>query len=89
MSYFVYIIQCIDGSFYTGYTKNLEARTKLHNAGRGARYTRLHKPKEIVYVELFESRSTAIRREKQIKRMSHEQKNKLAFSRAENTDSTP
>lgn len=89
MPYFVYMIQCVNGSFYTGYTKNLEARIKMHYKGNGARYTRTHKPKRIAYVETFESRSTAMRREKQIKRMSHEQKNKLAFSRAENTDSTP
>jgi len=81
MSYYVYIIQCKDGSFYTGYTKNLDSRMKLHVNGKGARYTRMHKPKKIVHVEEFSSRSEAMKREKRIKKLTHCQKLKLVKSK--------
>lgn len=64
MSYSVYIILCDDKSFYTGYTENLNRRIKLHEAGKGARYTKMHRPKKLVYVEKFNSRKDAMRREK-------------------------
>ena len=51
MSFYVYILLCSDGSFYTGYTKDLDARIKLHENGKGAKYTKSHKPKKIAYVE--------------------------------------
>ena len=50
MSFYVYILLCSDESFYTGYTKDLDARTKLHENGKGAKYTKTHKPERIVYV---------------------------------------
>jgi predicted GIY-YIG superfamily endonuclease len=74
MPFYVYILLCRDGSFYTGYTKNLEERTKLHESGNGARYTRMHKPERVAYVELFSSRAKAIKRERAIKKFSHQQK---------------
>ena len=74
MSFCVYILLCGDGSFYTGYTKDLDARTKLHQDGNGARYTRAHKPLKLAYFELFSSRSDAMKREKEIKKLSHQQK---------------
>lgn len=80
MSFFVYVLLCCDGSFYTGYTKDLDARTKLHQNGSGARYTRSHKPKKVAYVELFRTRSEAMKREKEIKKLSHEQKLALVSS---------
>jgi putative endonuclease len=64
----------MDGSFYTGYTKNLDKRTRLHESGKGARYTRTHKPKGVAYVELFDTRAKAMKREKAIKKLSHQQK---------------
>ena len=78
--YYVYIILCNDGSFYTGYTKNVDERVKQHACGKGARYTRMHKPQKVVYVELLDSRGEAMKREKAIKRMSHMQKLNLANS---------
>jgi putative endonuclease len=75
--YYVYILLCADGSFYTGYTKNVDERTKLHSNGRGARYTKMHKPQKVVYIEQFTSRAEAMRREKAIKKLSHEQKENL------------
>jgi len=74
MPFYVYILLCIDGSFYTGYTKNLDERTKLHESGKGARYTKMHKPKRVAYVELFDSRAKAMKRERAIKKLSHQQK---------------
>jgi len=79
--FYVYILLCRDGSFYTGYTKNLGERTRLHESGKGARYTRMHKPKRVAYVELFESRAKAMKREKAIKKLSHQQKLNLINSR--------
>ena len=81
MPFYVYILLCRDGSFYTGYTKNLDERTRLHENGKGARYTRMHKPKRVAYVELFDSRAKAMKREKAIKKMPHQQKLNLINSR--------
>ncbi len=81
MPYYVYVLQCIDGSFYTGYTKNIDQRVKEHSCGKGARYTRMHKPRKVVYVELLETRSQAMRRERAIKKLSREQKHELANSK--------
>jgi putative endonuclease len=80
LSFYVYIILCCDGSFYTGYTKDLDARTKQHENGKGARYTRSHKPQKIAYSEVFDTRGKAMRREREIKKLSHQQKLELANS---------
>ncbi len=80
MSFYVYILQCHDGSFYTGYTKNLQQRTRQHENGKGARYTKAHRPQRIAYVELFGTRSAAMKREREIKRLSHQQKLNLIIS---------
>jgi putative endonuclease len=77
MVFYVYMILCEDGSFYTGYTRNVDARVRVHAAGNGARYTRMHKPLELVYVESCRTRAEAMRREKAIKRLSHSQKLQL------------
>jgi putative endonuclease len=74
MSFYVYILQCMDGSFYTGYTKDIDERTKQHQNGKGARYTKAHKPQKLAYVEFFDSRSQAMKREREIKKLSHQQK---------------
>jgi putative endonuclease len=76
--YYVYIILCADNSFYTGYTKSVKTRMRLHLNGKGARYTRMHRPQDLVYVEEFGSRSEAMRREKRIKKLNHGQKMGLA-----------
>jgi putative endonuclease len=80
MSFCVYILLCTDGSFYTGYTKDLDARTRLHQNGSGAKYTRAHKPQKLAYFELFGSRSEAMKREREIKKLSHQQKLALVNS---------
>jgi len=80
MSFYVYILHCMDGSFYTGYTKDLDERTKQHENGKGAKYTKTHKPQKLAYVELFNSRSQAMKRERTIKKLTHQQKHDLISS---------
>lgn len=58
----------------------MKSRFRLHLNGKGARYTRMHKPKDLVYVEEFDSRSEAMKREKRIKKLDHGQKTKLTKS---------
>jgi putative endonuclease len=77
MAYSVYVILCDDGSFYTGCTKNLDSRMRLHKCGKGAKYTRMHKPKNLVYVEEFKTRGEAMKRELRVKKLSHKQKLEL------------
>lgn len=80
MSFYVYILLCMDGSFYTGYTKDLDERTRQHENGKGAKYTKAHRPQKIAYVELFNSRSSAMKREREIKKLTHQQKHDLISS---------
>ena len=70
----IYIIECEDGTLYTGWTNNLEKRFAMHVAGKGAKYTRSHKPVRIVYDEISDTPQQAQKREYQIKRLSHAQK---------------
>ena len=80
LHYYVYILRCKDGSYYTGHAKDVEKRFEMHKKGRGAKYTRIHEPEEIVYIEQFESRGDAIRRERKIKTLSHNKKQQLIDS---------
>lgn len=70
----VYILQCSDGSLYTGITDNLQRRLTAHNCGKGAKYTRGRTPLILRYVELCVDRSAALRREIQIKRLRRQEK---------------
>ena len=74
---FVYIVRCADGTFYTGWTTDLSRRVAQHNAGRGGRYTRAHRPVELVYREEVPDRSAAMRRERALKQLSRERKERL------------
>jgi putative endonuclease len=74
---FVYIVECADGTLYTGWTTDIERRLKAHNAGRGARYTRQRGPVRLVYLEEVPDRPTAQKREMEIKRLSRAGKFKL------------
>ncbi len=87
MAFYVYIIRCIDGTFYTGYTKNVEHRAKLHASGKGARYTKTHPPKEVIYVKMFESRSEAMRHERAVKKLSHKEKESLSKANGKTRES--
>jgi len=74
---FVYIVECADGSLYTGWAVDVEQRVKVHNTGRGARYTRLHGPVKLVYAEEQPDRVAAMKRELEIKRWPRARKLKL------------
>ena len=75
--FYVYILKCGDGSFYCGYTNDVEKRFEKHKSGKGAKYTRSRLPLEIVYVEELETKSDALKREYAIKNMTRSQKEKL------------
>jgi putative endonuclease len=64
---YCYIVECADGTFYTGWTTNPERRVREHNAGRGAQYTRARRPVRLAYLEALPDRSTAMRRERALK----------------------
>jgi len=75
--HWVYVIECDDGSFYTGYTTNVERRVREHDRGDGAKYTRGRAPVELVHAEEFETRSAAMSREYEIKQLSRAEKERL------------
>ncbi len=74
---YTYILRCADGTFYTGWTVNLQSRLKAHNDGSGAKYTRSRRPVELVYYEIYEEKQEAMRREYAIKQMTRREKMKL------------
>jgi putative endonuclease len=80
MPFYCYILECSDGSFYTGWTTDPERRTRQHNHSNGARYTRCRLPVRLIYMEEQPNRNSAMHRELQIKRMSRERKEKLVHS---------
>ena len=75
--YYVYMLKCADGSLYTGYTNDLQKRVGVHNSGRGAKYTKSRLPVRLVYSEEHESKSSALKREAEIKKLTRSQKEKL------------
>lgn len=77
MPSYCYILECADGTFYTGWTTDPERRVKEHNAGRGARYTRARLPVRLAYVEPQPDRNAAMKRERAIKVMARARKIKL------------
>ncbi|MCX6816528.1 MAG: GIY-YIG nuclease family protein [Candidatus Beckwithbacteria bacterium] len=83
MKYFVYIVQCRDGSFYTGSTANIEKRIWEHNLGkRGAKSIRGKRPVQLVYKEIFNSRIKALKREAEIKSWTRKKKENLVKYRS-------
>ena len=80
--YTLYIIECADGSLYTGITTDLARRFKEHQAGKGGHYTRAHKPVRIIYSEEYANRSQASVREAAVKRLTREQKHALITNHA-------
>lgn len=78
MTYFVYLLQCADKSFYCGYTTELERRVAEHNhSDKGSKYTRSKRPVELVYSEEYQTLSEALKREHQIKQLSSQEKRTL------------
>jgi len=70
-------VECADGTYYTGWAVDPERRVTVHNKGRGARYTRMRRPVKLVYVEAQPDRTTAMKRERAIKKMTRDGKKKL------------
>ncbi|NTW06130.1 MAG: GIY-YIG nuclease family protein [Peptococcaceae bacterium] len=75
--FYTYILECADGSLYTGWTNNLENRLTAHNNGRGAKYTKGRSPVRLVYWEKSACRNGAQSREMAIKKLSRQEKKKL------------
>jgi putative endonuclease len=78
--YYVYIMECSDGSFYIGITNNLERRLRAHNEGIASKYTRSRRPVTLRYQELCGSRSQALIRECSLRLLSRKQKQDLVAS---------
>ena len=77
MPYYCYIVECADGTYYTGWTTDPKRRVATHNKGRGAKYTKMRLPVHLVYVEEQPDRKTAMKREIAIKRMKRGHKRRL------------
>ena len=76
-AFYCYIVECADGTFYTGWSTDPARRLRQHAAGRGARYTRAHRPMRLVFVEPQPDRTTAMQRERAPKAMSRSRKQAL------------
>lgn len=74
---YVYILECSDATYYTGYTTNVKNRLKTHNLCKGAKYTRARRPCKLVYVKECDSKSSAMKLEYRIKQMSRKEKGDL------------
>ena len=77
---YTYIVKCSDGTYYTGWTNNLEKRIQSHNSGTGAKYTRPRLPVTLVYYETFATKQEAMKREYTIKQLTRHQKESLICS---------
>lgn len=84
MTYYCYMLLCANGGYYTGWTTDPLRRLKQHNAGRGARYTRMNAPSELVYVEEVADHSAALKREAEIKHLKHPKKAALVSDTSHN-----
>lgn len=80
MSNYTYILECKDGSYYTGWTNNLEKRVETHQQGKGGHYTHAKRPVKLVYYEEFETKSEAMKRECAIKKLTRKEKEFLVNS---------
>ena len=74
---YMYVLECADGSLYTGYTTDVEKRLKTHNAGKGAKYTKNRRPVVLKYYETFSTKQEAMRREWAVKQLSRKEKLEL------------
>ena len=86
MQAYTYIVECVDGTYYTGWTTDLTARVAAHNAGIGARYTRARSPVCLIYWEEYNDKPSAQRREVAIKKLTRAQKMQLVREFSAKTD---
>ncbi|WP_349409050.1 GIY-YIG nuclease family protein [Pseudalkalibacillus sp. SCS-8] len=82
--YCVYILECNDGSLYTGYTNDIEKRVCAHQQGKGAKYTRGRTPVELVYLEYHRTKSDALKAEYKIKQLKKTEKKRLILMKEQN-----
>jgi len=75
--FYVYIVQCLDGTYYTGYTNDLENRLRLHNSGKGAKYTRSRRPVKLVWSRKYRFFRDAFLEEKRIQSLARQEKIEL------------
>lgn len=75
--FYVYLLRCVDDSLYCGWTTNIAKRYEKHVNGKGAKYTRAHKPMEVYYLEVLQDASSARKREYEVKQLSRSQKLEL------------
>ncbi|MEI5909607.1 GIY-YIG nuclease family protein [Bacillus spongiae] len=73
-SHYFYVLECNDGSYYGGYTNNVERRISQHNKGKGAKYTRAKRPVNLKHLEKFQTKSEALRAEYRFKQLTRKQK---------------
>ena len=78
MANYTYLLLCSDGTYYCGWTNDPDRRVAAHNEGKGAKYTKARRPVRLVYLEESDSKSGAMRREAEIKKLSHSEKEKLS-----------
>ena len=79
--FYVYFARCSDNSFYCGYTIDLEARIKVHNEGKGAKYTKKRRPLKLIYSEEFTTKSQAMKREYELEQLTRRQKEDLIYNK--------
>jgi putative endonuclease len=77
---YTYLLRCSDGTYYCGWTNDLDKRVAAHNSGKGAKYTKTRRPVELVYYETFETKQEAMSREYHIKRLTRAEKEELVNS---------
>lgn len=77
--FYVYIVCCVDNTYYTGYSNDVKKRIQKHNSGKGAKYTKTRLPVRLVYKETFSSKSEAMRNECKIKKLSRKNKESLIY----------
>ena len=81
---YIYIIECSDKTLYTGWTTDIKRRLKEHNSGKGAKYTRGRTPVKLKYIEQFDTKQEAMRREYEIKKLTRQKKIDLILEGSEN-----
>ena len=75
--HYAYMLRCSDGSIYSGYTTEPHRREKVHNSGKGAKYTRTRLPVKLVYFEEFDNKIDAMKREYAFKQLTHKEKEEI------------
>lgn len=85
--HYTYIVQCADGTLYTGYTNDIKKRINTHNSGKGAKYTKTRLPVKLVYFEIYDTKQRAMQREYEMKQLTRKQKLELIKGGNINLDS--